>query len=157
MKKSLVISEKQKYGPSSFDKPSPAMPGGKKSPPRKFAPTITLTGQQVDAFCGCELKAGDTGTATVHYVVKAVGDSGEHYGDELAKPAAKPQKITLQLTHVESEEKGDDEEGEDAEEEKGESGDDEIKEEDSEEETDDEDAPKAPAKETVSPSDAGLG
>lgn len=149
MKKSLVISEKEKYGPTEVSKPIP--PGGTVKPKdRKFAPSITLVGKQVDAFCACSLKVGEKGTATVDYVIKAVGGGGDHYGDEL--PAAKPEKkVTLALTHVHSDKEGEDEEaGEDPAEEADET----PGEEDSEETDEKPDAPTAAEKDKVSPTDA---
>ena len=155
MKKSLVISEKDKYGDSAI---SPAVAeGGKQAKPkaRKFAPTIELIGPQVDAFCACELKVGDTGTATVHYTVKSVGSNSPSYGDEVSPAEKKPSRVTLQLTHVEAEGEGEDdkeEAGEDPAEEKTESPEDETAEEGAEED----DSPASPKKETMSPKDAGL-
>lgn len=140
MKKSLVISEKEKYGPSVVQAP------GEKTPPkqRKFAPTLTLRGKQVDAFCGCQLKVGDTGQATVHYTVKSLGGDNGSYGDEVADPKKKPAEMVLQLTHVEAEgEEG----GEDPKEEKTETP--------AAEETE-ESAEPSITKETVSPKDADL-
>lgn len=102
MKKSLILTDKDRYPPS------PALAEGEKPKERKTAPTITLTGKQVDAFCGCSLKPGDKGTATVHYTVKAAS-AGDQYGDELPGEKPSDKKLTLSLTHVESDEEGDDE------------------------------------------------
>ncbi len=99
-KKSLIISDEEKYGPSS---PTAMMAeGGKKESTKpKHAPTIELTGSQVDAFCSCSLVPGETGTATVHFTVKSV-EMGKSYGTEI--PTKDSQKrVTLQLTDVEAE------------------------------------------------------
>lgn len=150
-KKSLLISDSERYGPKS-----PAvLTGDGKEEDRKTAPTIELSGKQVDAFCACELKPGETGTATVHYTVKAV-KMGEEYGNDVpGKNTTK--RVTLSLTHVESdkEDGGEEEEGSDAEEE-GET----AEEETAEGEGDELAAPatEAPAtkKKSVSPKDAAL-
>lgn len=144
MKKSLIISDKDKY-PSS---PAATLEGKPKD--RQTAPSITLTGKQVDAFCGCSLKVGDTGTATFHYVVKAVS-AGDQYGDAVPSGKSEDQRLVLSLTHVESEGEGEDDEeeaGEDPEEEKDESPE--------EEAADEKDEPAGEAKDTVSPDDAKL-
>lgn len=155
MKKSLVISDKEKYGPSS-----PEVSLGKGKPEdRKSAPTIELTGKQVDAFCACSLNVGDSGTAKIHYVVKA-SSAGDQYGNDLPGKDSK-KRVTLSITHVESEEKdGDkgDEAGEDAEEEKKETPAAEADEEKDEPETDEPDAnaPRKGNKAPVSVKDSGL-
>lgn len=137
MKKSLVISDSEKYGKSS---PEVALsPSDKKPEDRKSAPTIELTGKQVDAFCACSLAVGDKGTATVHYVVKAAS-AGDHYGNEVPNKKSQ-QRVTLSITHVEADGKpgdsdgaSEDEEeaGEDPAEEKAETPDEEAAEESSE-------------------------
>lgn len=158
MKKSLIISEDQKYG----RKPNPTEPGVEvaKEKPRKFAPQITLTGAQVDAFCGCDMKVGDKGSATVHFIVKAAS-SGDQYGEEVPGKKA-DQKLTLSLTHVEADEKSvgkkkkddiDDEEEDNSDEEKAES-DSEEKSEGEVDEGDETGEGVAPSK--LSPKDAGL-
>lgn len=121
MKKSLIITEKEKY-PSMVDGPKPAGDNAaEKKPDRKFAPTITLRGKQIDAFCACSLKSGDKGTATVHWLVKSIDNGTNSYGDELVKPSKKPKEVVLQITHVEADESDEKEEpGEDAAEEKNE-------------------------------------
>lgn len=138
MKKSLILSDKDRY-PSA--KP---LGDGEKPKERKTAPTIALTGKQVDAFCGCDLKPGDSGSATVHYVVKAAS-SGDQYGDDLPSKKSADKKLTLALTHVETDEKGDDEEDE------------ETPEDIPEEKNGDEEVEKTPTRlerDTVSPSEA---
>lgn len=103
MKKSLIQTDKDRY-------PSSTLAEGEKKE-RKTAPTITLTGAQVEAFCGDgKCNVGDTGSATFHYVVKSAS-SGNEYGDELPSEKA-DRKLTLAITHVESDEEGDDEEDE---------------------------------------------
>lgn len=150
MKKSLIITDEDKYGPATT--PSPGIEGAK-SKPRRMAPTVTLTGKQVDAFCGCSLKPGDKGTATFHYVVKAAS-AGEEYGDTLPEKGKGNKKLTLAITHVERDEKdGDDEEaGEDPAEEKGESAEEEAGEESAEPAS----GVEAPLMDKVSPGDAGF-
>lgn len=110
MKKNLKLTDSQRFG-----KPTPTIApesGGKdKVEERKTGPTINLEGPQVDAFCLCDLKPGDTGSATVHYVVKSVS-LGEEYGG--GNP--KKKRVTLELSHVEAE---GDAEGDDGEEEEG--------------------------------------
>lgn len=110
MKKNLKLTDSERYG----TKPTPALAseGGKdKVTERREGPTIELTGPQVDAFCVCDLKPGDKGSATVHFVVKPVS-LGEEYGG--GDP--KKKRVRLELSHVEAD--GDGEEG-DGEEEEG--------------------------------------
>lgn len=155
MKKSLIVTEKEKYPDM---KPSPVVAEGEnaaeKKPDRKFAPTITLRGKQIDAFCACSLKSGDKGTATVHWLVKSIDNGTSSYGDELVKPSKKPKEVVLQITHVEADEADEKEEpGEDAAEEKDETPEVEAGEEDTEDTAEGE---ATTASDRVSPSDAKL-
>lgn len=118
MKTPLAISDSEKYGKTSPEIALPS-PSGKKPEDRKSVPTIDLVGPQVDAFCACSLKVGDSGTATVHYIVKSTSQ-GDSYGSELPKKGGSPQKVTLAISHVEAEDDGEggdttDEEGEESE------------------------------------------
>lgn len=106
MKKSLILSDKDRYPQAN-----PTAAGGEKPKERKTAPTITLTGKQVEAFGGGKCQVGDTGQATFHYVVKAAS-AGDQYGDDLPSDKAADKKLTIAVTHVECDEEGEDEEDE---------------------------------------------
>lgn len=146
-KKSLMISDKDRFGENS---PTVAM-AEKESGTRKTAPTITLVGPQVDAFCACALEVGEKGIATVHFVVKAVS-AGDKYGSDVPT-SKKPKEVVLSLTHATANEEPDgDESGEDDDDDgdgNDSEGDDESP---AEPETD---APAA-KKKSVSPKDAAL-
>lgn len=146
MKKSLIITDEDKYPAAA------PLAEGSKPKPRKMAPTVTLTGKQVDAFCGCSLKPGDKGTATVHYVVKA-SSAGEAYGDTLPEKGKGNKKLTLALTHVEADEKESDEDEAPEDEEENDGGPKETGETMSE---GGHEIPTAPVSDRVSPGDAGF-
>lgn len=139
-KKSLMISDKERFGEKS---PTVALSPEKESN-RKTAPTITLIGSQVDAFCACSLEVGTKGTATVDFVVKAVS-AGDKYGSDVPT-STKPKEVVLSLTHAVANESSEDD---------GESAGDEDAEEEDEAETPKTEEPAAKKKE-VSPKDAAL-
>lgn len=151
-KQSLLISDEERYGTKS-----PAvLAGDGEDKDRKTAPTIELMGKQVDAFCACELKPGESGIATVHYTVKSV-KMGEEYGNDVPNKNS-TKRVTLSITHVEAEGDGEDDE---------ESPEHEAKETPAEEKAEkaegDDDAPETPEtdapttkRKSVSPKDAQL-
>jgi len=151
--KSLVISDKEKYGASSPMVSLSSSGSKKKEAEKKHAPTIELTGPQVEAFGLGKCTVGEKGTATVNFVVKAV-KGGDAFGDELPGKDS-PKSVTLSITHGEaSEYKSDSEDEEDAED----GGDDEAAEgeddgEDDGEESED-NSPKREKSDTVSPAEA---
>jgi hypothetical protein len=110
-KTSLQLTDSQRFG----SKPTPALSeNGEKVKERKVGPTIELEGPQVDAFCVCDLKPGDKGSATVHFVVKSVSLGEEYRGGN-----PKKKRVRLELSHVEAEGdaegEADDEDGEEEE------------------------------------------
>jgi hypothetical protein len=152
MKKSLLISDEEKYGASSptVAMDAPSGKGGKDKAKPKTGISIQLTGSQVDAFCACSLKVGDSGQATVHYVVKSVSQ-GESYGSEVPTKDS-PQKVSLVLTDVEAEDGGEESEEDESKEDPKEEAAETPEEEDAEEK----DEPAGEPQEKVSPKDAGL-
>jgi hypothetical protein len=156
-KKTLIISDKEKYGDDKSMGGIIASSGkGKETSKPKHAPTIELTGPQVAAFGLDKATMGEKGCALVHYIVKSTS-SGASYGDEV--PGKKGSaRVTLSITHVDPDCEGV-EDDEDEEEEEGEGagegtgGTDEA---DSEDEAaeDDDSKPKRPSPDTASPSEA---
>lgn len=162
MKKSLEISDSEKYGTKSPEVALPSSASGKEPEERKSAPTIELYGPQVDAFCACSLKPGQKGTAKVHFVVKSV-KLGDEYGSAVPGKDT-PQRVTLSLSHVEADDAGE-EEGAEEDEEKDDDTPDKESDEQAEDpkeeaaESDDEDGPEEPAvsgKKAVGVKDTGL-
>jgi|GEM_PF-5396724 hypothetical protein len=164
-KKSLIISDKEKYGSDSMmSKIASSGPGKFKQ--EKHAPTVDLTGPQVDAWGLDSAKVGEKFCVMVHGIVKS-SSAGESYSDRLPNKKATA-RVVVSLTHVDSEceppedgevstdgEDGDSEsEGEDGDSddtggaEEADSGDEAAEEADTK--------PKAEPKDTVSPKDAGL-
>ncbi len=151
-KQSLMISDKERYGETS---PAVAM-SPEKEKNRKTAPTITLVGKQVDAFCACALEVGEKGTATVNFIVKAVS-AGDKYGSDVPTDK-KPKEVVLSLTHAVAQDMPEGDDGDDDDEET--ESDEEKKAEEKTGEEDDADEPAAEepkaAKKSVSPKDAAL-
>lgn len=139
---SLVITDKEKYG---NDSPccSPVSGSKGKDKVKKYAPTVELTGSQVTALGLDAAQIGESGTATISFVVKSVR-AGESYGDEVVTKTS-PAKVTIQLMAGEpSDAAADTGEAEESDEEES-------------KETPDEEAAEAPAKdvaEKVSPGEA---
>jgi hypothetical protein len=167
-KNSLIISDDEKYGrsPSSMlAEPSPAAAapaGAKNKKPKspKHAPTLDLTASQVDSFGLDGATVGQTGCAMIHYTVKSCS-AGESYGTEVPV-ASSNKKVCISITHVDpdceapaDEEGGEGGKGGEDEEDEGIGGADEADSSDEAAEEDDT-KPKAPTKETLSPS-AALG
>lgn len=145
-KKSLIISEKEKYGSNS----PTALTSSKNPKESKYAPTIELTASQIAAFGLEDPKQGDTGCAKVYWRVKTVSDGGDSYGDRLPEKSA-AQKVSLTFTHVEECEPGEEtDEAEGEEDEKPDEGD------TAGAADEDDGAPVAAEKETLSPKAAGL-
>lgn len=160
-KKSLIISDKEKYGDSMAATIAGSGKKGKPSEP-KHAPVMDLTSSQVKAFGLETAQVDQTGCAMIHYIVKSAS-AGDSYGDAVVKGSGK-KKVSIQITHVDPDCEAPAEDGEGSEEGDGESGT--GKEDDtggadaadsSDADAEDNDSkPKAEAKDTVSPKESGL-
>lgn len=161
-KKSLLISEDDRNGGSPsgmLDKPMDDKARKAERAKPKFAPSIKLTSSQVEAFGLTDAKVGQTGCAMIHYKVKSAS-AGSEYGDEVPGGDAEP-NVSISITHVDpdceapADDEDAEEEGPGEDEDEKDEGDGGAEEGDAGAEGDDEETgPKAPAKETMSPSDA---
>ena len=170
-KKSLIISDKEKYGSDKSMGAMIATSGKKDKNAPKHAPTVDLTGSQVESWGLDGAKVGDKFCVMVHGIVKS-SSSGSPYSDEIPKAGESTSKVTVSLTHVDSEceapkdgevsTDGEEEDGNAKASEDGESGDGDDTGGAEEAESSDEAAeeadtkPKAEPKDTLSPKDAGL-
>lgn len=97
-KKSLAITDAQKYGHDDMIMPPGGHEGEKKRKERKTVPTVELHAHQLKAFGIHKMKIGDKGKATVHFALKSAGDP---HGSEV--PAKKKlDRASIALTHVEN-------------------------------------------------------